>query len=346
MQYYLRRIVPVALILTALCVLLFWPRADQQTLHVLNWTYYIPDDVIEQFESETGVRVVYDTYSSNEEMYAKLKSGNSGYDVAFPSSDYTSMLASQGALEKIDSTRIATLKNIKPEILEISDFDPGTTWAVPYMLGAAGIAVNTALVPNFEPTSDIFARTDLKGKMTLLDDMREVIGMALKHLGYSVNSSNPIEIEQAKNLIKTWQPNILKFDAEGFGKGFANGEYWVSHGYQENFFGELDESMVKSTAFFIPKEGTQAYLDSMVIPKNAPHIDTAYAFIEFIHRPDIMARITDTLGLPSINTPAQDLKKSTPRYTLEDLATSEIRKDVGEAIALYDSAWQDIRYAH
>lgn len=314
-------------------------------LYIFNWTYYTPDSVIEKFEKEYGVDVVYDSFASNEEMFAKLKAGGTGYDIVFPSGDYVSIMKKEDMLAKIDKSKLQNLGNIDPIVLQKATYDPEMDYSVPYYFGAAGVAVNTAKVPDFERSWSIFGRTDLKGKMTMLDDMREVMGDALAYLGYSVNTSNPEEIQKAKDLINNeWKPNLVKFDAEAFGKGFAAGEFWVVQGYAEVVYAELQEDQKKDVVFFIPEEGGPAYIDSMCILKDSKNYDLALKFIDFIHRPEIYAEFCDTFGFPATaNVPAREFQKVTPYYKAEDLANTELKEDLGEKLELYNQAWQDIR---
>jgi spermidine/putrescine transport system substrate-binding protein len=318
-------------------------RSDQNRLYIYNWTYYTPDSVIEKFEKEYGVEVIYDEFASNEDMYAKLKAGGSGYDIVFPSGDYVSIMINQNMLEKIDKTKLANLKNVDPAVLKKATYDPDMNYSVPYYWGAAGIAVNTAKVPSFEKSWSIFSRTDLRDRMTMLDDMREVMGDALAHLGYSVNTKKPAEIEAAKNLINSrWKPNLTKFDAEAFGKGYANGDFWVVQGYAEVVYEEIadNEQLIKDTVFFIPAEGGPAYIDSMCILKGARHLDLAYKFIDFIHRPDIYAEFCDSFGFPTTaNLPARQYKKGPAYYSAEELGKTELKDDLGEALDLYNDVW-------
>jgi spermidine/putrescine transport system substrate-binding protein len=317
--------------------------SDKNRLYIYNWTYYTPESVIEKFEQEYKVEVVYDEFASNEDMYAKLKAGGSGYDIVFPSGDYVAIMINQNMLEKIDKTRLPNLKNVDPEVLKKATYDPAMDYSVPYYWGAAGIAVNTAKVPNFERSWSIFGRSDLKGKMTMLDDMREVMGDALVHLGYSVNTSNPREITAAKDFInKQWKPNLTKFDAEAFGKGYANGEFWVVQGYAEVVYEEIadNEQLMKDTVFFIPPEGGPAYIDSMCILKGARNPDLAYKFIDFIHRPEIYAEFCDAFGFPATaNAAARQYKKGSAWYQAEELARTELKDDLGEALEFYQDAW-------
>jgi spermidine/putrescine transport system substrate-binding protein len=320
---------------------------NSKRLNIYNWTYYTPDSVIEKFEAEYGVKVVYDQFASNEEMFAKLEAGGSGYDIVFPSGDYVSIMIHEGMLEKIDKSKLSNLGNIAPLVLQKAAYDPAMEYSVPYFWGAAGIAVNTAKVPDFEKSWSIFARKDLADRMTMLDDMREVLGDALAYLGYSVNTNNSLELNAAFELVNnTWKPNLTRFDAEAFGKGYANGDFWVVQGYAEVVYEEIagDEELLRNTAFFIPPEGGPAYIDSMCILKGAKNIDLAYKFIDFIHRPEIYAEFTDAFGFPpTANSAAGQYKTRPPNYTAEDIANTELKDDLGEALALYDEVWQKIK---
>lgn len=317
----------------------------KQTLYIYNWTYYTPESVIEKFEKEFNVDVVYDNFASNEEMFAKLKAGGAGYDIVFPSGDYVSILIKEGMLEKIDKSRIPNLEYINSGVLDKATYDKTMEYSVPYYFGAAGIAVNTEKVPGFEKNWSIFARKDLKDKMTMLDDMREVMGDALVYLGYSVNSTNPAEIEKAKNLINNaWKPNLLKFDAEAFAKAFAAGEIWVAQGYAENIFAELAEGDWSKVAFFIPSSGGPAYIDSMAILKGSKNIELAHQFINFIHRPEIYAEFCDAFGFPiTVNVAASSYQKKTPLYQADMLFKTELKEDLGNDLDLYNKAWEEIK---
>ncbi|MDR1866913.1 MAG: extracellular solute-binding protein [Treponema sp.] len=318
-------------------------KTAEKKLYVYNWTYYTPESIIEKFEEEYKVDVIYDVFASNEELYAKIKAGGSGYDIIFPSGDYVSIMINQDMLEKIDKSKLQNLAHIDPTVLQKTTYDPAMDYSVPYYFGAAGIAVNTEYVPEFPRSWSIFATEQLKGHMTMLDDMREVMGDALAFLGYSINTVNPDEIIEARDLINTvWKPNLVKFDAEAFGKGFADGDFWVVQGYPEVVYAEISESMRENTVFFIPEEGGPSYIDSMCILKGAKNIDLAYAFIDFIHRPEIYAEFTDYFEFPStVNIPARALKKIEPFYSAEDLAQTTLKEDLGEDIALYNAAWFD-----
>jgi spermidine/putrescine transport system substrate-binding protein len=330
----------VAAVLLSAAVLGCGPK---ERLLIYNWTYYTPDSVIKQFEKEYKVKVVYDEFDSNENMFAKLKAGGAGYDIVFPSGDYVSIMIKENMLEKIDHSKLSNLKNIDQTVLRRATFDPNMEYSVPYYYGAAGVIVNTAKVPEFEESWSIFSRTDLRGRMTMLDDMREVMGDALKYMGYSVNTTTPAIINDARDLINNeWKPNLTKFDAEAFGKGYANGDFWVVQGYAEVVYEEIIDNpqLMKDTYYFVPKEGGPAYLDSMCILKGSKNSDLAHKFIDFIHRPEIYAEFCDEFGFPATaNVPARQHKSGNSWYLEDDLVNTELKDDLGPVLDLYNEAW-------
>ncbi|MFA5468868.1 MAG: extracellular solute-binding protein [Sphaerochaetaceae bacterium] len=337
----------VSLLLTLLFLFLFSGcTKEEKVLHLYNWTYYTPENIIEQFEELYGIKVVIDYFASNEDMFAKLKGGAKGYDVVFPSQDYVEIMINEKMLLPLDKEKIPNLKYISPVVLEKATYDTDMSWSVPYYMGAAGIAVNRKKVASYSRDWSLFSDKRLDHRMSMLDDMREVIGDALAYLGYSVNSTDPKELEAALNLInKEWKPNLVKFDAEGFAKSFASGEFLAVQGYAEAIYEELDENRWDEVDFFLPKSGGPMYLDSMVIPKGANNIEAAHLFINFIHTPEIYAQFLDRFHFPaSVNTEAGKYMKSTPFYRVEELEGYELKMNLGADLALYNSLWESIRY--
>ncbi|MBQ0165580.1 MAG: extracellular solute-binding protein [Treponema sp.] len=318
----------------------------KKKLYLFNWTYYTPDSVIAKFEEEFGVEVHVDNYASNEEMYAKLKAGAKGYDIVFPSQDFTSILISERMLEEIDHSKIPNLKYINPEVTKRATYDTDMKYAIPYYMGAAGIAVNTEKVSNYEKSWSIFGNKAYDQHMCMMDDMREVLGDALVHLGYDVNTKNDAELKAATDLVNTqWKPNLVTFDAEGFGKSFARGDFWIVQGYEEVVFSEIPEDKWDIVDFFIPEEGGPMYMDSMCVLKGSKNYDTACEFINFIHRPEIYAEFLDYFRFPnSVNTEASAYVKETPAYDNEAMMRCTLKYDLGEYIQNYNDAWQTIRY--
>jgi len=319
---------------------------SREKLYIYNWTYYTPDSIIEKFENEFNVRIIYDEFASNEEMFAKLtavRKGKGGYDVVFPSKDYVPIMIHEGMLERIDKTKIKNLENIDPALLARMTYDQNMDYSVPYFYGAAGIAVNTGKVTRFERNWSIFSREDLAQRMTMLDDFREVFGAAFSSLGYSVNTTNGREITQARDyIILNWKPNLLRFDSETIGKGYANGDFWVVHTFPEMVYEEITDNpqLLADTVFFIPA-GSPSYIDNMVILKNARNVERAHEFINFIHRPEIYAEFVDAFGLPAtVNVPARRISRtSVPMYLEEELDLTELVDYLGEYRELYTDAW-------
>lgn len=315
----------------------------REKLYIYNWTIYTPDEVIKGFEEKFNVDVIYDEFASNEEMFAKLKAGGSGYDITFPSADYVSIMIKEGMIEKIDKSLVPNFKNIDPELLRSIEYDKNCEYSVPYFKGASGIAVNKKFVKDYKKDMSIFLNPEYKGRMILLDDMREVMGFALKANGFSVNTINPDELEIAKNLILKWRDNILKFDAESYGKGFASGEYWVVQGYEEGIFQELEDSAKADVDFFIPTTGGPLYIDAMVILKDSKNKELAHKFINYIHEPEVYAKFVDTFGFPCFNIPARSIRTGKPVYTEDDLKNCELKLDLGENLEMYNKIWEEIK---
>ncbi|WP_366934684.1 extracellular solute-binding protein [Mesotoga sp.] len=330
--------------ITAVVLLVAALMLGQGNLIIYGWSDYIPDEVIEVFSQEYGIRVTYDTYDSNETMFAKLKAGARGYDLAMPSADYTSIMIKEEMLLTIDKSLVPNLANIDPNVIEKMYYDPNNNFSIPYMVGTTGIAVNTKYIKSYPRSWKIFELPQLQGKMTMLDDMREVFGAALKYLGYSVNTTDVNELQEAKNLILNWKRNIAKFDNELFAKGIISGEFWVVHGYGENIFYEATEEELKDIDFFIPFEGSTMWIDSFVILKGSNNVENAHLFIDFILRPEIAAMISDYLLLPSPNVPARELMEEEPVYTFEEMENTELIKDLGPDLRLYNTLWNEIRF--
>ena len=337
------------IVVTLSCLIVFTACRDTRdaVLYLYNWTYYTPDSVIQAFEKKYNVKVVYDDFASNEDMFAKLMAGSKGYDLVIPSADYVSIMIKLNMLEAVDISKIPNIRYLRPEVLNRIDYDPNMKFSVPYYMGAAGIAVNTKEVPDYERSWNIFERADLKNRMTMMDDMREVLGAALGFLGYEPNSTNPDELEQAYRLIQNnWKPNLVKFDADGFAKSFASGDFLVVQGYAESIFSELQDEQAQYVDFFIPQDVHSAlYIDSFCIPKGAPHPELAHAFINFMLEPTVYAEFLDTFGFPStIHREAGFYQKKRPRYALDDLNDCILKKDLDINLELYNNYWQRIRF--
>ena len=320
----------------------------KQVLKLYSWTYYTPSDVVKDFEQEFGCKVVVTEYDSNETMFNKLVNGGArSFDIVVPSQDYVSILMSKDMLQPIVQEKFTNRSKINPSVLEKVTYDPEMIFAVPYYFGAAGISVNKKKVSSeYERTWNIFADSQFKGHASMMDDYREVIGDALMYNGHSVCTTNDNELKEAVDLIKNeWLPNIVKFDAEGFGKDFARGDLWLCQGYAEVIFGEVPKDEWESTIdFWIPEDGGPSYLDSMCILKDSKNVELATEFINFIHRPENYAKFLDFFRFPCyVNLEAQQYMTTEPMYSADALESCELKNDIGDYLEKYYEQWERLR---
>jgi len=321
------------------------PTGPSGVLQVFNWQDYIPEDVITDFKKEyPNIKLVYDTFGSNEDMYQKILNG-ADYDVVFPSTDFVPRMLAGDLLAEIDPAKVPELVNVVPFINEKNTWDSGNKHSVPYNLGATAVVYwkDQVSVSEAEKSWNFLANPKYAKKGMAMDDEREILGGALKYNGYSVNSQNPAEISKAKDTVKTWKKTLIKFDNDLIKKAFATREIQIAFNYPENIAAELDPADIPKLGFFFPKEGGMMYLDVMTIMKKAKNVDNAYLFINYILRPEIQARIDDAYGYPGIYPKSVALRKNKPWYTVDLLKDHEIRGSVGDAIGLYDKAWAEIR---
>lgn len=325
-------------------------KKDERVVYLYNWTYYTPEEVVKRFEKEFDAKVNLDSYSTCEEMYSKLRAGAKGYDIVIPSNDFVAIMKRQGMLQKLDQSKLTNRDKINPKILEKIDFDTDMTYAVPYALSATGVMVNkTKVSGGYVRNYNIFADPRFAGHATMMDDMREVLGVALLQNGYDMNSLDDGELQIAyRTVAEQWKPNIIKFDAEGFGKSFASGDFWLCQGYPEIVYGEVDESRWDETIdFFIPEEGCPATLDCMVILKDAPHYELANEFINFIHRPENYALFIDEFRYPNVvNLEADQFVTTKSMYPAEQAMSCTLKADLGDGLDKYNSLWQNIRFTN
>lgn len=321
----------------------------QEKLYIYGWADTIPQVVYDGFEKETGIKVIEDIYSSNEEMFTKIKAGGDGYDIVMPSSDYYEIMMREGMLEKLDKSVEENIKkNIDNSYLaKIKNFDKNNEYGLPYIFGITAIAVNTKYVKDYPKDYTIFEREDLKGRMTLLDDMREVLTPALALSGYKQDADTPEALEKAKERVIKWKKNIAKFDSESFGKGFASGDFWVVQGYTDNIYRELSEEDRKNVDFIIPP-GDQGYsaIDSFVVLKSSKHKENAMKFLNYILRPEVSAKISDILEIPTLNVPARELKTKKDIYDIKETKNAQLLIDIKNKLDIQNKYWQEILIAN
>jgi spermidine/putrescine transport system permease protein len=313
------------------------------TLNLFNWTEYLPNTVIEQFEKKYNIKVNYTTYSSNEEMLAKIQAGGGQYDIAVATDYMVDIMKKQNLLDTLDMSSVPNFKNIGSQFKNLS-FDPGNKYTVPYLWGDAVIVVNTKKFPDANITSynDIWD-SKYKNSIVALNDERALIGIALKKLGYSMNETDPLKLQQAQDELTKLRPNIKLFDSDSPKTSLINGE--ASVGYVWGAEAYLAEQQNKDLKTFFPKEGMYLWQDNFVIPKDAKDKKNAELFINFILDPKISAEISKAYPYASPNVAAQKyvdkatLSNTTVYPTQADQKIGEHLKDVGDATKLYDNIW-------
>ncbi len=322
--------------------------AGQPTLHLYTWADYIKPEIVERFQEENACRVVIDTFDSNEAMYAKLKAGARGYDVLFPSSYMVKILNDQGMLLALDKTKLPNLANVDPVYLAMG-IDKDMHHSVPYMITITGLAYLQSRVSDFQPSWKQLDRTDLAGRMTMLNDMRETIGAALKLLGYSLNTTNDAELAAAAEVVKRWKKNLAKFENEQYKTGLASGEFLLVHGYSGDILQVQEEN--DDIAFAVPAEGAALSCDDMVIPQDAENVDLAYAFINFLHDPEVAAENTEFISYLCPNTASYAVlgeeARQNPTLFPPDSVKSrcEVIQDLGADNVKYTRTWDAIKAA-
>jgi len=318
------------------------------TLHIYTWADYIMPELVTRFETEQGCAIVIDTFDSNEAMYAKIKAGAGGYDLITPSSYQVQIMHQQGMLRELDHKLLPNIVHVDQDYLKIA-LDKQMRHSVPYMLTNTGIAYLKSKVPDFVPSWSMLDRPDLAGRMTMLNDMRETIGAALKSLGYSLNTTSDAELAAARDVVIRWKKNLAKFENEQYKTGLASGEFFLVHGYNGDILQVQEEN--EDIAFAVPREGISIACDDLVIPKDAAQTDLAHRFINFLHDPEVAAENSRFINYLCPNTPAYaklgDEFMKNPAFFVspEVRAKSEVIVDLGPDIVKYTRVWDEIKAA-
>ena len=335
-------VIALALLAAASC------RQQPTTLHVYTWADYIKPELVARFEKERGCTVVIDTFDSNEAMYAKLKAGAGGYDVITPSSYMVQVMHRQGMLLPLDHAKLPNLANVDPEVLKIA-IDPEMHHSAPYMMTITGIAYLGSKVADFRPSWAMFDRPELKGRATMLADMRETIGAALKFLGHSINSTDPAELAAARDVVIRWRRNLAKLENEQYKTGLASGEFLLVHAYSGDILQVQEEN--EDIVFAVPEEGTSIACDDLVIPKESRQAELAHALINFLHDPAVAAENTEFISYLCPNVASYPLLAAETRANpalfvpAAVKAKSEVITDLGEGNAAYARIWDEIKAA-
>jgi spermidine/putrescine transport system substrate-binding protein len=332
-----------------LCAILLSGCSDPRpVLNIYNWADYMNPAVLKKFEKQFNCRVVLDTFDSNEAMYAKIKAGAQGYDLIFPTSYMVGIMKEQGMIQPLNHDLIPNLGNVDPGYLKLTQ-DPHMEVSVPYMISITGIGYNQARLGELAPTWELFAHPEITRRCTLLNDMRETIGAALKGLGYSLNTTSDKELALAQNVVIGWKHNIAKFEVEEALRGLASSEFLLVHAYNGDILQAMDEN--EDLAFLVPKEGTSIASDDMVIPANSDQVELAHAFINFIHDPENSAENMEYVYYLSPNVEGQKLVsqefRDNPAIFIDPavLAKSEVIRDLGADNEKYTRVWDAVKAA-
>ena len=275
------------------------------TIVFYNWGDYIDPELLTQFEEETGYSVIYETFDSNEAMMTKIEQGGTRYDVAVPSEYMIEQMIEADLLQEIDHSLLPNLENINPRFLDL-EFDPNNRFSIPYFWGTLGIIYNT----NYVDESEVQQWNDLwnpkfRNNIMIYDGAREVLGVGLQSLGYSLNETDSTRLREATNKMKTLMPNILALVADEMKMHLGNEEAMIG----VTFSGEASMAIWENPelAYVLPEEGSNLWFDNIVIPHNAQNVEGAHALIDFLLRPEVAAQNADYVGYSTPNEAATAL---------------------------------------
>lgn len=329
-------------------------------LSVYNWGDYIDESLLTQYEEKYGVKIIYDTFASNEDLLAKLQAGATGYDVIFPSDYMVAQMIELGMLAEVDKNNIPNLKNIDPFFLN-APYDPNNVHCVPYQWGTTGLAykVDSGLEP---PTSwaDLFDPANAQkwqaaGGINVLNDQRELMAAALKYLGYSLNEKDEAKLEEAKNAILAIKPYIKTFNSEDYDDSLLiPGEVALSHSWSGDaakaYWETYDEASDTSQwGYVIPKEGAMVWQDNICVTATSSKKYTAEHFMNFLLEPEVIAAVSNYTYYANPNLAANQYMDEAilndpsiypPKEVMDKL---EWAQQLGETIFVYDRLWTEIK---
>ncbi|ADL52562.1 extracellular solute-binding protein [Clostridium cellulovorans] len=322
-------------------------ETEQQVLNVFNWSEYLPQSVIEEFENTYNIKVNYSTFSSNEEMLAKLMAGGNEYDLAVASDFMVEILKKQNLIEEIDKSNIENIDNLSKQFMHLP-FDPDNKYSLPYMWLAGIIAYDSSKVPEGTITSyaDLW-KPELENSLCVLDDERAIIGITLKKLGYSLNDTSEEALAKAKEELTSLQKNIKSYDSDSPKTSLINGEVKAIFAWgAEGSLARRENSNVK---YVVPEEGLFLQQDNFVIPTGAKNKKAAELFINFILRPEISAEISKEFPYGNPNEAAWDqidseiLSDKAVYPDAKDVKNGEYLRDIGSKISEFDKIWSEVK---
>ncbi|MGL4760306.1 MAG: ABC transporter substrate-binding protein [Sarcina sp.] len=326
-------------------------KAESNILYVYNWGDYIDPSLLTKFEDETGITVKYDVYDTNEIMYQKLKSGNVHYDVIFPSDYMVQKMINEDMLRKIDTSKLKYYNEIDPKFKGLA-YDPKSEYSVPYTWGTVGIMYNKKMVTDPVDSWDILWNTKYKDNVIMVDSPRDALGIALKKLGYSLNSTNPKELTAARDaLIKQKTSGMIRaYMVDEVKDAMASGEAALAVAWSGDAVTMMD--MNPDLGFALPKEGSNKWFDAIAIPKNSQNVENAYKFIDFLCQPENAAINAEYIGYSTPSTGAlkllpKEITENPVVYPTDDkLKNFEVFIDIGKkATKELDQIWVEVKAA-
>lgn len=317
-----------------------------QTLSIFNWSTYVAEDTIANFEAACGVTVEYSIFGSNEEMVAILRQGNPGYDLIVPTDYMVSLMVSEGLLSPINRELIPNFVNLDPTLID-KGFDPGNVYSIPYQWGTQGLGYNVEKVGELSTWAEAFA---YEGPVAWLEDARAMFGVALLILGYDPNTSNPDEITEARDFLLANGANVVAIAADDGQALLASGEADIVVEYSGDIFQVMAENPDKFN-YVIPAEAALFWLDNMVIPTGAPNPDLAAVFMDYILDPQVGADISNYTAFASPNMASIELGLIDPELlanpgiypTEETRQNLFIIEDNPEGEQLINDAWNELK---
>jgi len=315
-------------------------------LKVYNWGDYIDQSVLDEFEKKYNIDVIYDEFATNEEMYAKIKGGASDYDILIPS-DYTiKRMIDEDMLHKIDLNNIPNYKYIDDRFKNLA-FDPNNEYSVPYMWGTVGILYNKTMVKEPVDSWKILWDEKYSKQILMLDSLRDSIGITLKMLGYSLNTKNDSELEKAKEALIKQKPLVLAYVGDEVKDKMIGGEAALAVVWSGDAMYMKREN--PDLEYVVPKEGSNMWFDSIVIPKTSQHKKEAELFINFLCEPEIAFKNADYIGYSTPHTEAvkmlpEDVREDKSAYpSEEDLVNCEVFEDLADSLVKYDRIWTEVK---
>lgn len=331
------------------------PRTEVTStqLNLFVWTEYIPAEMIDCFEQVYAIKVNLNEFSSNEEMYAKLSAGNTSYDLVQPTDQLVSLMVRQNVIEPLDASRLPVLANFGADFLN-QPYDPGNKYTIPYQAGTDAIVANTATVDNLPTSFADLWKDEYAGKLIMLDDARTIIGATLLTLGYDPNTTDPVQLDEAKTKLAALVPNVKIFDSDSPKTALIAGD--ADLGIVWTGEARLARDEVDTIEFIYPTEGAIRWQDNWAIPTGAPHPDAAYAWMNYINQPELFwTTMRDfpyinpnqaSLDYARTNQPdlyAKYMGSNITNVPADVLANAHRIEDVGDATVLYDRIWTEVK---